>query len=216
MKLKEIITESGLSRIHRSLQEHDAGILTAFRGKSGCGNEEDERYSRQDNMKRNLSLRSKISHAGYGYTTVQGSYIENYGSENEAMPQNETSFIVVDIKDTGNLRKHLMEWGNEFMQDSVLFLPRGARSGMLISTNTCADAFPGFGKMGVTKSYKNPIFGKGGEFMTKVGGRPFIMSESTVGQFAIPSSSNLRTKAAMSTLSKKHWTEMPDFEELIF
>jgi hypothetical protein len=119
MKLDEIkqikqINEASLSRTYRMLQEHDGGLMTAFRGKEGCQSDEDETYSMRDKMQRNLSLRSKIMARGYGLTTVSGQFIENFGTPGQKTPDKERSFLIIDVRDKGTLRKDMAQWGVEF------------------------------------------------------------------------------------------------------
>ena len=47
----------------------------------------------------------------------------------------------------------------------------------LISTNECEEGYPGVGKIGVEVKLGKPIFGKDGEFHSKVNGRPFVFED---------------------------------------
>lgn len=109
---------------------------------------------------------------GYGVTKIDGTYIENYGKPT-AVEVKEESYMVVDTKDTGNLKKDLIELGIEFEQDSITFQAKGDKY-YLISTNTCEDRHPGNGKIGVELKLGKSIFGKDGEFHSKINGRPFV------------------------------------------
>lgn len=205
MKLEEIkqLNEASLSRTYRLLQEHDGGLLTAFRYAEECGT--GEQLTRMQNMQRNRSLGGKLRAAGYGYTTVKGAYIENYGSPN-AREVGEQSFLVVDAQDKGTLKRTLMQLGEEFEQDSILFIPAGGQKGTLIGTNHCPDSYPGPGK---SLTLGNPIFGRGGEFMTRVKGRPFILGEC-VNYVSPPNTMN--AKRSMSILAKKDWRTITEEE----
>ena len=170
---EEQLNESSLSRVYQTMQEHDSGTITAFRYAKECG--EGERYSKKENLQRNKSLKAKLQAKGYGITIVKGSYIENYNSP-EAIEVGEQVFLVVDLRDKGKLEKDLREFGEEFEQDSVLFIPKGGAGGELIGTNNCPNGYPGYNKrVSLTKT----IFGKNGEFFTRVNGRPFTLIEST-------------------------------------
>ena len=168
---ENFLTESSLSRLYDHNQKHDCGIITAFRYARECGT--GIPYTKTENLKRNSSLLGDLRSKGYGVTAVKGAYIENYGSK-DAREVQENSFFVVDIKDSGNLRTMLRTYGTLYEQDSILFLPKGGKSGELIGTNTCPNGYPGFTK---SVHLKNPVFGQNGQFMTKVNGRPFILKE---------------------------------------
>lgn len=158
---KDIFWESSLSRIHQHSIEHDTGFITAYRG--------DE--SKKINKMKNKALAGMLQSMGYGITAVKGSYIENYGTS-DAKEVGENTYFVTDIKDKGKLKKDLMKLGEKFNQDSVLFVTKGGDVSTLIGTNNAE--FPGFHKV---LKMKNAVYGKSGEFMTKIKGRPFIFKE---------------------------------------
>lgn len=171
IKESERVDERGVSRVWRHMQEHDTGTITAFRYAKDCG--EGDVYTKSQNKGRNKQLLAKLMSKGYSVTAVQGKYIENFGTK-DAREVGENVFLVVDIKDGGSLKSDLRKFGEEFDQDSILFIPKGGKSGSLIGTNKCPNGYPGYGKV---VNLKNPVFGASGEFMTKVGGRPFILKE---------------------------------------
>lgn len=172
MRAKEILTESGLSRLYRATQKHDFGTITAYRYAPECGT--GEPYSYRQNQQRNASLLAKLRSLGYGVTSIKGSYIENYNSPN-AREVGENSFIVIDIQDKGTLRDDLLRLGEEFEQDSIIYGPAGG-IGSLIGTNHCEGGYPGYHN---EAPQGMAIFGKSGEFMSRVKGRPFVFAEST-------------------------------------
>jgi len=124
MRLYEIkqLNEGGISRMINHLKNHDGGTISAFRNKKGKCNE-GEPYSKKEKLQRNVSLSSKLRNAGFFVTSVKGIYSEI--ESGIKIPQKENSFLVADLKDVGNLRKVLMELGEYFDQDSVLFIPKG-------------------------------------------------------------------------------------------
>lgn len=158
----EFLTESSLSRVQEHMTAHDTGFITAFRGKNTVG----------VNKQLNKQLKAKLLILKYGVTEVKGAYIENYETD-EAKEVGENTFFVVDLEDKGNLKAKLKDLGEEYDQDSILFVPKGGTRGYLIGTNDAE--FPGKGNENVLN---NPVFGKSGEFHTKVNGRPFIFKES--------------------------------------
>ena len=123
-------------------------------------------------MQRNSELKSKLLSMGYGVTRIDGVYIENYKTPN-AKKVREESFIVVDLKDSGNLKKDLIRLGTYFEQDSITFSkPSGEY--YLISTNKCTDGYPGNGSIGKEVKLGKAFFGKDGEFFSAINGRPFV------------------------------------------
>ena len=167
---KQYVTESSLSRLWKHSQEHDYGTITAFRYAPECG--EGTPYTKRENLQRNKSLLAKLRSKGYGVTAIKGSYIENYGKPT-AREVGENSYFVADMQDKGRLKKDLLALGEEFEQDSIIFGNRG-KAGTLFGTGDCPDAYPGYGKQIVQGG---AIFGKEGEFMSRVNGRPFVFSE---------------------------------------
>ena len=166
------LNESSLSRVVHHMADHDCGTITAFRSKEGCGGPDDKPYSLNDNKKRNRQLHAVLETLGYGVTAVDGAYIENFGKPN-AVEVKEDVYFVVDLKDGGTLEKDLRRLGEQFDQDSIMFIPKG-EMGILIGTNHCSD-FPGYGKK---MAFSSRSFGNTGEFMTKVKNRPFIFEDS--------------------------------------
>jgi len=170
--IKQELNESGLSRLWRHNEEHDAGALTAFRKGPACG-DKDERYTNKENAQRNKSLLAKLKTKGYGVTKLHGTYPEG------GKTTKEISYFVVDLSDAGNLEKDLQKLGQEFEQDSILFIPKGAIKGdakaELIGTNRCDNNWLGFGKKEIFNrgrmGYDSPIY------TSRVNGRPFIFEE---------------------------------------
>ncbi len=164
------LNESSLSRVWKQTQKHESGTISAYRSAKECG--EGERYTKVENKKRNDILASKLKSMGYGITKVKGIYIENYGSDNET-PVKEESFLVIDLDDKGILKRDLIKLGEMFEQDSITFSkPSGEY--YLISTNRCPNGYPGFGRIGVEEKLGKSMFGKKGEFYSRVNGRPFV------------------------------------------
>lgn len=177
MKLKTYLNESSLSRLWRHMQEHDTGTITAYRSEEIDDDDKVVKtYSNKENEGRNRILLSKLR-SKYNITKVKGAYIENYGSV-RAKEVGESVLFVVDNAERGNLEKVLRKLGQEFNQDSILFIPKGTNKGILWGTKK--DEFsnkdaPEFGSKYV---FSKAVWGKEGEFMTKVRGRPFLFTES--------------------------------------
>lgn len=198
------IKESSLSRLWRHNEEHDCGAMTAFRKARDCG--EGERYTRKENKQRNRKLLAQLKSMGYGVTTIHGKYPEG-GSETT-----ETSYFVVDLEDKGDLKENMMRLGEEYEQDSILFIPKGAIQGeakaYLIGTNHCPNNWLGYhkkeefekGRLG----YDSPIY------TSYVNGRPFIFEE--VGkEIKLPASG--MGVWAMHRVAEKSWEDIDVDEE---
>lgn len=161
------LNESSLTRVWKQAQKYDTGTISAYRDAKDCN--EGEPYTKKDKEKRSVILKSKLIKLGYGITTVKGTYIENFKTKN-AIKVKEKAFLVIDIKGSGNLWRDLTKLGLEFEQDSVTYSkPSGEY--VIIGTNKCPKGYPGFKK--VIKLGKS-MFGKKGEFYSKVNGRPFV------------------------------------------
>ncbi len=198
------LNETSLSRVREHMINHDTGVITAFRDALDCG--KGEKLSRKDNKARNKVLLANLRKEGYSVTKAKGSFIENYGTK-DAKEVGESVFIVVDINDKGNLKEKLLELGEKFEQDSILFIPKGGEEGYLIGTNNCPDTYPGYHK---AEKLKHPLFGKKGEFLTRVQGRPFILEESG---YEISNPNNVLGKWGNSILAKKDWRELKEEED---
>lgn len=158
-RLKKI-DESGLSRIYQHYMEHDSGTISAFRGN----------LELKENKARNKELKGYLLSKGYGVTSIKGTYIENYGKE-DAREVNEESFFVIDLEDSGNLKQDLIKMGKKYGQDSITFSKSGNEGGLYYLIGTNEDGFPGFGK---EVKLGKPMFGKDGQFHSKINGRPFV------------------------------------------
>lgn len=192
MKLSAL-NESGLSRITDKMQNHAIGMITAFRGE----------YTREENMQRNKSLKSKLLNAGFHVTPVQGNYIENFGAEN-AVPVKENSFFVVNPvqgDDNGKLEAFLREMGEAFEQDSI-FSKRFNSPGRVIGTSSREGVEPAMGDGFDVPDYKP---GSESQFMTKVRNRPFTFE--SFGSTVTPPNHNMG-RWPLSIIAKKDWREI--------
>lgn len=159
------LTESSLSRLYKHMQEHDAGTITAYRSE----------YTHKENQQRNRSLLAKLADKRYQITSVKGSYIENMGmGPDKEVEVGEHVYFVVDAEDTGKLEETLRKLGEEFGQDSIMFIPKGGAEGVLWGTSKKDGLFL---KYGESLKLSNAVWGKRGEFMTKIRGRPFYFKE---------------------------------------
>lgn len=162
--------ESSLSRVFSHMALHDCGTITAHR----------KQYTYEENRQRNLKLKAQLYSRNLAFTEANGIYIENFRTP-EAVEVRERIFFVVDRLDRGNLEKILRELGEEWDQDSILFIPRPGENSILWGTNHTG--FPGYGK---TDKFAERHAGSNNfEFLTRIGSRPFAFTEST-SELTIP------------------------------
>ena len=164
--MKHELNEASISRLWKHTQERNIGIVTAFRG----------RYTKQENLKRNAQLRNDIRAAGYGFYTIEGHYIEGYGSE-ASKDVKEQSFLVIGDKgdDSGRLKGFLKKAGAKYNQDSI-FYKKFDDTAVLIGTQSKDED-----GNAVTYPGKNTEFTVGkfqpmkmGQFYSKMRGKPFV------------------------------------------
>ncbi len=135
---KKFFKESSLSRIWKHVTLHDSGTISAFRYAHNCG--EGETYTKNQNENKNAKLKAQLLSLGYGVTAIDGVYIENYNTSN-AIEVREESFIAIDLKDKGTLKKDLIKLGTLYKQDSITYSkPKGDY--YLISRNACPNVYP--------------------------------------------------------------------------
>lgn len=188
MKL-QTLTEKSLSRIHSKLQNSATGAITAYRGE----------FTHMENRQRNRSLLSKLMERGYSVTSINGSYVENYGSD-DAKEVTEHSFFVsskTQGDDNGELENFLVQLGKEFDQDSILSIPYGGDA-CLIGTSSRDSAFPNLGAKVPVGSFKG---GKAGEFMSKVHNKSFVFEDVEQPQ-------TINGKWGVSAVAKQHWRDI--------
>ena len=188
-----LINEAGLAKIRQDMSDYDTAFITAFRGdindKSMCAYtppEEplDEKGGKKrtravqgkkakTNRRNNKDLSAYILSRGYGMKNVQGSYIENFGSlDPEKIPREvkENSFFVVNLKNDPQFFDEIIDLGKRYCQDSVILVPKGGEAFLYGTNNT----YPGLDQEETVGEFMG---GETGEFMSRVGGRPFIMKE---------------------------------------
>ena len=191
-KFGNFLNESSLNRIHSHIMKYDCAVITAFRSKLiNCigGEDAGEKLNIRDNKSRNKHLKSALLSLDYGVTSVKGTYIENYMSDNQVEVK-EDSYFVVNLSDDPNFIEKIKKLGEMFCQDSVMIIEKGGDDNYLVGTNE--SDFPGYGEKIELGKFKPGIES---EFMTKVSGRPFalesfgdlqINSKRIVKEFAKP------------------------------
>jgi hypothetical protein len=198
---KQHLNESSLSRLWSHTKNYDTGTISAFRDALDCNN--GDKLTRGKNKARNQVLKAKLLKAGFGVTTVAGTYIENYGTS-DAIEVAEESFFVVDHKEKGTLLKTLKKLGEEFEQDSITFSVKGGEDYVLIGTNRCDKGYPGYGvKIKLGKAF----FSDSGEFFSKVNGRPFVFKNLVKEDETYEGAGSSRGKQAITSLSEVTWQD---------
>lgn len=165
---KEFVSESSLSRLWSKTQEHTCGSISGYRDEN----------TRKENKANNRLILNYLQGKGYSVTSVQGSYIENFGTDS-AKEVAEPSFFVcnqkVDGDDNGQLEKDLVKMGRKTDQDSILVIPYGGKGAYLIGTSRRDNAYPSYGKKEVVGSGR---YGRAaGEFLSRIRGRAFAYEE---------------------------------------
>lgn len=186
MKLAAL-KESGLSRLQSKVQAGVAGAITAYRSE----------YTRRENQQRNRSLLAKLQSSGFSVTAIKGSYIENYGSEDQR-EVSEHSYFVSPHGDgsADRLEAMLVSLGQEFDQDSVLVVSNGKAA--LIGTSHRENAWPSYGSREPVGGFKG---GKAAEFMSRVNNRSFVFED-----YEMPGTINgIR---GLKILASKPWQEI--------
>lgn len=196
MRKNNNLNESSLSRVWSHMSNHDCGIISASRDGQGCTPSMADRYTSKENKQRNKQLSAKLQILGYGITRVDGTYVENYNSDN-SIKVYEDAFFVVDLENTGKLKADLLELGELYMQDSIMWIPHSENgAAYLIGTNHCPDGFPGYR---IAEKYTQTSYGKEGEFMTMINGRPFKFTETDMNENVYNNYKNTNYLGKMAT-----------------
>ena len=181
--IKQVINESSLSRLHQHISQHECAIITAFRNDPTDGSmcrsdlapstyQNGETNPTKINRANNRDLKAKLLAKGYGITPVDGSYIEDFGSD-IAKEVKEDSLFVVNLIDDPNFIDTIESMGQRYCQDSVMIIPMGGEKPYLLGTNH--SSFPGFQQ---TVTLGSITYGKESQFMTKVRNRPITTASS--------------------------------------
>ena len=180
---KYLLNESSLSRVHQYIMKHNTAMISAWRndpldtsmcvgGSATPPVVEHGSQKKEINGDRNKDLKGTLLSLGYGVTPVDGNFIENYGDLEKMVEVKEDSFFVVNLKDDQAFFDVIEDLGQKFCQDSVLMIPQGGKEAYLLGTNYTA--FPGFGNRELVGNF---LGGHEAEFLSRVGGRPFIFKE---------------------------------------
>lgn len=160
------VNESSLNRVLKAWMKYDTGTITAFRDSEDCG--DGDTITKSEKRRRNGELKQILRGMGFGIAKVKGVWFEG------DVEVSEESFFVVDINNKGNLKSKLIELGTHYEQDAITFA-KASGYYFAISTNTCKNAWPGSGKIGVEVKLGSPKFGRSGiNGFSKVNNRAFV------------------------------------------
>ena len=200
---KEFLTESSISRTYEHILNHDTAFITAFRDntkdRTKCM---PDHSNTMENYERNRQLKSVLLNKGYGVTDVDGTYVEDFGTE-AAKEVKEDSFFVVNLKDDPKFKDVMAGLSEHFCQDSFLYVPLGGEDSFLVGTNRAE--FPGYGNEEKMGSFHG---GVESEFMTRVGKskRPIKFEEGLETKAKMQNN----TKFLISRLAKQVIKEMKE------
>jgi hypothetical protein len=171
--IRGILSESTLNRIEKWVKSKDIAGISAFRGRltNFTNNtlmdiEPETEYSKKENLKRNILLKSALLKSGYGITRVAGSYLEKGSVESQ-----EESFIVVNLNNDPEFRHKIFKLSEYFNQDSFLYKHKDSDDAFLIGTNY--DDYVGYKNIKHAGTfYKNVT----AQFMSRLGAQGFAFS----------------------------------------
>lgn len=132
--------------------------------------EQDSEYkelTKKENQSRNKVLLTALLRLKYGVTSVVGTYLENYMTDNE-VPVTEHSFFVVNLTNDPKFKENLIKFGKYFCQDSVLFMDKGDVNNYLYGTNY---SHPGVGNSEQLGKWKDGT----SEYMTTKNKKSFYL-----------------------------------------
>ena len=164
---KRFLKESSLSRLYKHMQDHESAALSAFRNE----------FTKEESLERNRKLKAELLGRGYGVTRILGSYIENFETP-KAVEVAEESFFVSNRKDDPDFALEIARLGEDFDQDSVLIVLKGAENAYLLGTSPEGE-FPQYGKKESVGALK---MGDEAEFMSRIGGRPYTFSPKEMNE----------------------------------
>jgi hypothetical protein len=132
---QEYLEEAGISRLVQWMLVYDTGTISAFR----------HEFNKVTNLQRNSRLLAQLQSKRFSVISVKGGYIENYGQKGKETPVHENTFFVVDKENRGDLCDVLRHLGEEYQQDSIMFIPRGGMLSQLWGTKNEKGVFFEYG-----------------------------------------------------------------------
>ena len=167
---------SNLSRLYFHILNHDCAIITAFKynleycvGK--CEFPVDHIITKNENKGRNSELNFTLVELGYGVTSIDGSWIEGYGTAFEK-EYKEDSLFVVNVEDKPDFITRIVNLGKFYCQDAVLIKEKGVDDAYLYGTNNhpYSNSLPDLDQKKSIGIFKG---GETGQLMSHIRNRPF-------------------------------------------
>lgn len=111
----ELLTEVKLSRVYSIFTnpEFAVGIISAFRGDAG--------RTLEMNVRDNRALAADLRNAGFGYSWIDGAWIENRGTEQERHASEVSILVTSNAKQQEKLFVMLVEGARQYNQDAFIF-----------------------------------------------------------------------------------------------
>jgi len=114
-----LLTEVKLSRVYNIFVSplFAVGIISAFR--------QDPELTYEDNVRNNRGLASTLKSAGFGYAWVDGSWIENSGTDSEVHVSEVSILVTSDEHNQSRLFDELKAGAQKYNQDAFVFQSAG-------------------------------------------------------------------------------------------
>ena len=111
----ELLTEVKLSRVYNIFNnpEFAVGIISAFRGDAG--------RTLEMNIRDNRAFAADLRNAGFGYSWIDGAWIENRGTDEERHASEVSILVTSDQKNQDKLFGMLVEGAKRYNQDAFIF-----------------------------------------------------------------------------------------------
>ena len=168
------LVEISLSRVWQISQPESGrlfAILTAFRGTDESGNS----LSRDENLQRNAELRRDIRNAGFGFSTLEGHWIENIGTPRAEDVTEESFLISLPLNAPGSqekLNRFVLDQIRKWNQDAAIIKDDPSSDSVeLIYPNGSKDNIGKFSPQKVSQAYSRLHKEKGGK------GRTFVFEK---------------------------------------
>ena len=177
-----LLNESSFNRILYWIRNYEIALITAFRGKKENilhdeltkkdNKEIGDYYSKTENRARNRELSASLLRMGYGVTKIYGVYIENFGSPNSRIAD-EDSFLVVNTNNDSNFYDNMFKLSEYYNQDCFCYKPKGEDVAYNIGTN--GSDYPGYMQKDRNGKF---VHGVKNEFMSRLKNRGFAFTDN--------------------------------------
>ena len=181
-KLNNVIVESSLNRLIGWIENNEIALITAYRGKKENiknpnltkqdDKNEGDSYSRKENRERNRELSATLLRLGYGVTKISGVYVENFGTPNERLADEE-SYLVVNKDNDVNFFNNIFKLSEYYNQDCFCYKAKNDDVAYNVGTNN-AD-YPGYGNRERNGRF---VIGVKNEFMSRLGNKGFAFTDN--------------------------------------